>query len=96
MTSIFAAPTLVATFFCLSGWGYLTFKNASDRRLIFSISCFFSLAAYIMAFFKYILIFYIDKTPQDEKAMWVLFLQLLCHVTTVLIFCYNYRYSLKR
>lgn len=96
MISVFAGPTLTATLFCVFGWGYLTVRNAIERRLIFSVACFFSFSAYIMAVIKYIFIFYVEKSPQYETPMWLLFMQLLCHVITVLIFCYNYKFSYGR
>lgn len=96
MISNFAAPTMIATVFCIGGWTYLTYKNVKDKRAVFSIACFSSILAYIFASAQYILIFYIDKTPQAATPMWLLFLRMMFHVNTVLIFCYNYNFSLNK
>lgn len=95
MISVFAAPTIVGTLFCFIGWVYLTYKNIADRRLAFTAGCFLATCAYGVAFYQYILLFYIIKTPQNNRVMWLLFIREICHCATVLIFAYNYKFSLR-
>jgi hypothetical protein len=96
MISVFAPGTLLSTFFCLVGWAYLTYANGRDLRFAFMMSCFCISLAYGMAFYQYVIIFYVVKTPQDDRAMWALFIRMLLQGTGVLIFIYNYRYSIRR
>lgn len=94
--SVFAPNAIVATAFCIALWGYLMIRNFIDFRILLSIACFLSTFAYICAFIQYIIIFYIDRTPQKDSAMWWLFVRMLAQCGAVIIFTYAYKYTKYR
>lgn len=95
MISVFAPGTLIAVAVCLLCWGGLTWRNYRDNRMIFCWACLMSTIAYAVAMFQYIVIFYVDKTPQPDNAMWALFIRMLFHCSTGIIFVFYYNKSFE-
>lgn len=86
MVSSWGPATEFETAFCIAGWGWLVYKNVINRLPIFAIACISSVVAYSLAFWQYYLIFWIYQTPQSDKAMNILFLRMLFHCITLMIF----------
>lgn len=95
MVSTFAPGTLVATVFCFCCWSWLVYKNLMDYRFYFAVACLFSAVAYLFAGAEYIDLFYVHPKSEPDTAMWYLFLRMVCHCATALIFVHKYRFSLK-
>src|ERR1700760_612293 len=84
--SSWAPGIQLLTFTCLIGWLFLAYRNFRNRLYIFALACLFSSFAYFMAMWEYYVIFWVDKTHQTDRAMFLLFLRMLFHFVCVLIF----------
>src|SRR5579863_324398 len=96
MMNVFAPPILVAVAFCSVMWGYLMIRNFIDLRGWFGFACALGSIAYGIAVYQYISIFFIHKTKTLDGDMWALFVRMLFHCGSVLIFVTHYNLSKKR
>lgn len=96
MISVFGPSMMIAAVFCTLGWAYLTYRNLLDGRGWFFVACLTAALGYALACAQYIEIFYIQKLQQSDFAMWLLYLRMTLHSTTVLIFIYVYRFKLRK
>lgn len=91
MVSSYAPGTELATIFCVIAWLYLSIKNFKNKLLAFGLGCLASSIAYSVASIQYYYIFFVDKVPESGTAMNLLFIRMIFHCTSVLIFIYKYK-----
>lgn len=91
MINSFAPGVELATLLCFIGWSVVSFLNYRNKLYWFTAGSIMSAFGYAIAIVQYYEVFWVDKLQENDIAMELLFVRMVCHVTVVIIFIYKYR-----